>query len=157
MKRRKRMLAASLLFLLLFSGCAGGAEERAAPETSEALSGTTPTVTVNARFQREDETPLPNGTVRISDGETSVDYSLDEEGTFQAPGLPANGSSTWSLLKETQEETSITVRFSTGAVIDAATNADGVGCVTVKEDTEEIALIFTLNEDGALSCSLQLS
>lgn len=46
--------------------------------------------------------------------------------------------------------------FSEGAVTDATTGEDGVGHITVREDADEVALLFLADEDGALTCTLWL-
>ena len=47
----------------------------------------------------------------------------------------------------------MTLFFDQGAVIDATTGQDGVGHITVRNDTSEVALIFILTEDGTLQCT----
>ena len=49
------------------------------------------------------------------------------------------------------------VHVSTGAVIDASTDQEGVGYVILRSDTKEVNLIFTLREGGFLQCSLLLA
>lgn len=49
------------------------------------------------------------------------------------------------------------VHVSTGAVIDASTDQEGVGYVILRSDTKEVNLIFTLREGGFLQCSLLLT
>lgn len=161
MKQHRKITLFTLSSLLLFSGCAGTARENSAPSAtpavSEAPAQNVSTVSVSVRLHREDNTPLANETIQISVGENSMDCLLDENGAFQVPSIPVNGAFTINLMEEEQEGTFIMVRFSTGSVIDAITGSDGVGSVTLKEDTKEVALDFTLKEDGTLSCALQLS
>lgn len=115
------------------------------------------TVALTACFRREDGTVLSGQSVRLSDGENSMDYSLDEEGRLQITGLPKTGNYTVSVLAGGKETGAMALNLSTGSVIDAATDADGVGHVTLKEDTETVSLDFVLDESGTLTCSLRLS
>lgn len=158
----------SLLCILLFAGCAGTVGESPTPSGSLSPSAqTTPppspeetegrTVTLSAQFRREDGTALSRQSVRLSDGENSMDYPLDEEGQLQITGLPKTGAYTVSVLEDDREAGTMTLNLSVGAVIDAATDADGAGHVTLKEDTDTVFLDFTLDGNGTLSCSLRLS
>ncbi len=86
-----------------------------------------------------------------------MDYPLDEEGQLQIAGLPKVGAYTVSVLEDGKEAGAMALDLSVGSVIDAATDADGVGHVTLKEDTETVSLDFILDENGTLTCSLRLS
>lgn len=65
---------------------------------------------------------------------------------------------------EPEGEISLTARFqdgggdalSSGAVIDASTDAAGTSFVTLKPDTASVDLLFALRGDGALACALRL-
>ena len=168
----KKMLEYALLTLacvLLLSGCAGTVKgstptgQTAAPldePSSQPSESAAPvgTVTIEAKFQREDGTPLSGVTIRISDGNDSTDYSLDDGGALLLSGLPKSGERNLSILDQREQEAaSMALRFTTGAVIDATTDADGVGHISLKEETDEMALDFTWNDDGSLNCTLRLS
>lgn len=152
--RRKRYLFVSFLFifLLLFSGgCSRTVEQTDG-------SGDAGGLTVSAAFEREDGTSLSDCTVRFSDGENSADYQPAEDGTLAVSGLPGEGELTVTALDGREEPLgTVTLRFSRGAVIDAVTDENAVAHVTLKEDTREIALRFTLYDDNTLGCELQLS
>jgi len=170
MKRRASFAISllSMLCILLFTGCAGTVEKSpmpsesvspsarpAQPSAGEGAEGQS--VTLSTYFRREDGTPLSGRSIRLSDGENSMDYPLDEEGQLQVTGFPKAGVYTVSVLEDDEETGTIALNFSVGSVIDAATNADGVGHVTVKEDTDTVSLDFILDKNGALTCSLRLS
>jgi len=113
-------------------------------------------VALSIYFRRADGTPLTQS-VRLSGGETAREYPLDEEGQLQITNLPKTGSYTVSVVEDGQEAGAMTLNLSVGAVIDAATDADGAGHVTLREDTDTVSLDLVLDEDGTLSCSLRLS
>lgn len=152
--RRKNLIIVSFsfIFLLLFpGGCSRTVEQT---DTSADTGG----LTMKASFGREDGTSLSDCTVRFSDGENSADYQSDQNGTLTVSGLPGEGELTVSVLDGQEEPRgTVTLSFSQGAVIDAVTDEDAVGHITLKEDTREIALTFTLCDDGALQCELRLS
>lgn len=115
-------------------------------------------LTLKAAFEKENGTALSNCTVRFSDGENSADYQSDENGTLTVSSLPAAGELIITVLDGQEEpQGAITLSFSRGAVIDAVTDENSVGHITVKGDTREIALCFTLRDDGTLECALRLS
>jgi len=114
-------------------------------------------VTLSTQFRREDGTALSGQSIRLSDGENSIDYPLSEEGQLQITGLPKTGAYTVSVVEDGQETGTMTLDLSVGSVIDAVTDADGVGHVTLREDTDTVSLDLVLDEDGTLSCSLRLS
>lgn len=170
----KKMLCRALPALacvLLLSGCAGTVRESVSPVpavTPEVTSTPRPiggsaeepvgTLTLAAKFQREDGTLLLYETVRIFDGDNSTDYLLDGGGALRLSGLSNSGEFGLSILdQQGQEAVAMSLVFTTGAVIDAMTDGDGVGHISLKEDTDEVALDFTWNDDGTLICSLHLS
>ena len=51
----------------------------------------------------------------------------------------------------------MTLFFDRGAVIDATTSEDGVGYITVREDINEVALLFVLTENSTVQCTLWLA
>ena len=111
---------------------------------------------VAARFCGEDGMPLTQGSARISAGDVSVTYPQDKDSGVRVWGLPREGEVSLVLLDdEAREVGHTTLCFSTGTLIDASTDQEGVGYVTVTEDTAAIALGFTLNGD-VLECSLRL-
>jgi len=157
-----------LLCILLFTGCAGTVEKNSKPSASVSPSvqptgspfpeeADGQTVTLSAHFRREDGTALSQQAIRLSDGEKSVDYTLDGEGQLQMTGIPKTGTYTVSVLEGNEETGAMALSLSVGAVIDAVTGADGVGHVTLKGDTDTVSLDFILDNDGTLTCSLHLS
>ena len=73
------------------------------------------------------------------------------------PDLPREGRMLLCLYNEEGEQVGQTaVKFSVGFVIDASTDERGDGYVTLKQAQEEIALVFTLDGNGALACALRL-
>lgn len=152
--KRGSFLIVSFLFilLLLFSGgCSHTVEQTAGNGEADGL-------TIKAAFAREDGTPLSDGTVRFSDGKNSADYQADQDGALTVSGLPGEGELTVTPLDGQEEpQGTVTLSFSRGAVIDAVTDENAVAHITLKEDTREIALRFTLRNDGTLGCELRLS
>lgn len=151
---RKRYLFVSFLFifLLLFpGGCSRTVEQTDGSEDAGGL-------TMKAAFEEEDGTPLSNCTVRFSDGKNSADYQADQDGALTISGLPTGGELTASVLDGQEEpQGTVILSFSRGAVIDAVTSEDGVGHITIRSDTDEVALLFVLQEDGTLTCTLWLT
>lgn len=151
--RRKSFLFVSFLFtvLLLFSGgCSHTVERAAGSEDANSL-------TMKAVFEEENGAPLSGGAVRFSDGESSADYLSDQDGCLYVSGLPAQGELEVSVLDGRGEPRgTVTLIFTRGEVIDAVTDENSIGHVTLKEDTREITLKFTLGGAGALECQLQL-
>lgn len=149
--KRGILFTSVLLFVLsctLFAGCshtAGQPAERGG-------------LTITAAFERENGAALSNRTIRFSDGNNSAEYRSDQEGTLNVSGLPTQGDLAVTILDGQQEpQGTITLAFSQGSVIDAVTDENSVGHITLKQDTREIALKFTLQDGGALQCMLQLS
>ena len=173
--RLNKKLSGITLFTVLclfFCGCADKVEELQPPsqsvappvsaaeqewESPTASGGSGKTFVLSASFLREDGEAIANGSAHIAIGEDSARYSLNERGELRLSGLPRGEILSLLLLdKEERSLGSTTVSFSTGEVIDASTGQNGAAYVTMKSDTEEIALVFTLSGDGALQCSLLL-
>lgn len=153
MKRRSYWIVSFLFitFMLFWGGCSRTVEQTADSADASGL-------TIKAAFEEEDGTPLSNCTVRFSDVENSADYQADQDGALTVSGLPGEGGLTVTVLGSQEEsQGTVTLSFSRGAVIDAVTDENAVGHVTLKEDTREIALRFTLCDDSTLGCKLQLS
>lgn len=152
--KRKRYLFVSFLFtllLLFFGGCSRTVEQT---DSSTDASG----LTMRASFAREDGTPLSGCTVRFSDGEHSADYPLDQDGALTVSGLPRERELTVTVLEGQEEpQGTVTLSPSQGAVIDAVTDENSVAHITLKADTREITLRFTLYHDNTLECELRLS
>ena len=148
---RFQKIGALLLLLLLFSGCSGIGAAPPAEADKEELS-------VAALFQTENGDALHGSAVCFST-ETASDYcQVDNGGTARISGLPRSGELLLTLFDPQQEvQGSMTLFFDQGAVIDATTSEDGVGYITVREDTGEVALLFVLTENGALQCTLWLA
>lgn len=151
--RRKICFLYAAALSLLLCGCFAQAEN----STQSGEAGQT-AVTITAAFQHEDGTALAGGAIRFSDKENSADYALDENGTLVLSGLPMEGELTVTVLdQQAQAQAEITLSFSQGSVIDVVTGEDGIGHVTLKEDTEELALNFILYDDNSMRCSLRLA
>ena len=144
-------MGAGLLLLLLLSGCAG--IDTAPPEetSEEELS-------LMALFQTESGDAL-YGSAACFSTETSSDcFPVDDHGIVRVSGFPRNGELVLTLFDPQQKvQGTMPLFFGQGAVIDAATSKDGVGYITVREDTGEVALMFVLTENGALQCTLWLA
>lgn len=137
--------------VLLLSGCAGTVREEPADTSAK-------DVAIAASFSREDGIALCDSTVRFSYGESLTDYPLDDNGELRASGLPRDGDLSLTVLdQQEQARGGMTLSLSEGAVIDATTDAGGVGHITLRKDTDEVKLLFVLKNDGSLLCSLQLT
>lgn len=148
---RNRKMGIVLLLLPLLSGCAGIGTDPSAGAGEEALS-------VAALFQTESGDTLHGSAVCFST-ETGSDYcQVDNDGTASISGLPRSGELLLTLFNPQQEvQGAMTLFFDQGAVIDATTSEDGVGYITVRADTGEVALAFVLTEEGTLRCTLWLA
>ncbi len=147
------VLFAAAVFLVLY-GCSNTIEE--APSSSSETAENE--LTMTASFQREDGSALRGSTACFSFEEGSVDRPLDDNGELKISGLPRSGDMTLIVLdRQEYEQGSMVLSVSEGAVIDAATDEDGVGHITLRRDTEEVALYFTLRDDGSLLCDLRLA
>jgi len=114
-------------------------------------------VTITASFQQEDGTALCGGTVRLSRGEDSMTRTLDDSGEAQLSSLPRSGTFALTVLDgQEQSQGTMFLTFTEGAVIDATTDDSGNGHVTLRKDTEEVALAFHLQNDGTIQCALRL-
>lgn len=130
---------------LPFFGCAAPA----APEPEGEIS-------LTARFQDGGGDALSSGAVRVLRGGQSADHAL-KGGELRLAQLSRSEELTLILLDAQGAELGrTTVRFSTGAVIDASTDAAGTSFVTLKPDTASVDLVFSLRGDGALACALRL-
>lgn len=144
------VLFAVTMFLVLY-GCSNAIEETPAETAENEL-------TIAASFLREDGSALCGSTACFSFIEGSVDRPLDDNGELKISGLPRSGDLTLIVLdRQEQEQGAMALSVSEGAVIDAATDEDGVGHITLRRDTEEVALLFTLRDDGSLLCALRLT
>lgn len=146
-----RFLARCALVLLLATVCLPffGCAAPAAPEPEGEIS-------LTARFQDVGGDALSSGAVRVLRGGQSADHAL-EGGELRLAQLSRSEELTLILLDAQGAELGrTTVRFSTGAVIDASTDAAGTSFVTLKPDTESVDLLFALRGDGVLACALRL-
>lgn len=145
-----RKAGAALALLLLLSGCS----VPGAPSPEPAEEGS---LSVAALFRMENGGTLNGSTAQFSTPETGARCPLDNSGEVIISGLPRSGELELTLLdRQESVQGAMILAFSEGAVIDAATGEDGVGYITVRRDTEEVALTFLLAEDGALRCTLRL-
>ncbi len=116
-----------------------------------------PGVTVAASFRQEDGTALSGSTIRISSEEKNEERTLDADGEARISGLARDGSIALTVLdSQEQSRGAMSLTFTEGAVIDAATDESGNGHVILRKDTAEIALEFLLKGDGTLQCALRL-
>lgn len=154
MKARKQTVCIAALGLLLaLCGCMGAGGEASPDAQAESRK-----ISVAASFSCEDGTSLRGGTVRLAYGETSTEHPLDDAGETSIAGLPRAGELLLTILdRQEQRRGTMTLAFSEGAVIDAVTDENGVGHITARQDTNEIALLFILRDDGSLLCTLRLS
>lgn len=153
LKLRIRAAVFAAAAALALCGCSGGSGDRPA-QGAQAEGG----VDITACFRREGGDGLLEGAVRLTAGGEQARYPLEGGGELALTGLPRNGEVELAVL-DPQDQILGTVLLSIaeGAVIDAATDETGSVHITLKEDTAEIALLFVLQSDGALSCALQLT
>lgn len=148
---RVHKMGVALLLLLLLSGCSSMGAASPAKEGEDELS-------IAALFQTESGDALHGSAAYFSTETNSDNYQVGNDGTANISGLPRKGELLLTLFDQQQEiQGTITLSFSEGAVIDAMTGEDGVGHITVRNDTNEVALIFVLTEDGTLRCTLWLA
>lgn len=155
--KNRGKLALAVLACLLFSGCAGTVEKIGAPDPGAREGSRTDGVAVLAAFQAQGGQAVAEGSARLRAGDREEDYPLDWGGQACFPNLPREGAVGVSLLDgEERVLGSTTLTFSVGAVIDASTDGDGAGYVTLREDTAQVELVFVLWGDGQLRCALRL-
>lgn len=145
----RKKVGIALVLVLLLSGCAGTG---AAPpgKAEDELS-------ISALFQTESGDALRGGAACFSTDTTSERCQVDGEGVASVSGLPRSGELLLTLLDPYEKvQGAMTLSLSQGAVIDATTAGNGVGHITVRGDTREVALIFILSKDGTLQCTLWL-
>lgn len=137
--------------LLLLSGCVGAAQVETADVSEDEL-------VITASFTQEDGIALRDSTIRFSFGDSTLERSLDDQGDLNISGLPRVGDLMLTILDpQEQVQGSMTIFLSEGTVIDATTSESGIGYITLRRDTDEVALLFVLRNDGSLLCSLQLT
>ena len=160
-KGKKRALLGIMAGLcLLFCGCAGTVEEIQVPNHAPSASSRPAArddLALSAGFQGTDGQILSLGSALLQVGETDTQYPLDQWGRADFSGLPREGELWLSLLdREDREVGRAPLLISTGEVIDASSDGEGVGYVTVREDTPRVELVFILTGEGRLICALQL-
>ena len=167
-----RFWAAALAAVCLCAaGCSGGAgESSSAGENGESAPPAAPVgeafvlsqeegadIAMLAFFHWEDGRAVSEGSVCVSQGEAGGVYPLDSGGALYLSGLTAGEAAQLMVMDGASRELGRTaVHFARGAVIDASTDENGDGCVTLKEDASYVALIFTLDGSGGLQCALRL-
>lgn len=86
-----------------------------------------------------------------------MEHLLNDNGELEISGLPRAGDLMLTVLDQrNQTQGAISLSFSEGAVIDATTDKNGIGHISLRNDTDEVALLFVLQSDGSLLCSLRL-
>ena len=160
-KGKKRALLGIMAGLcLLFCGCAGTVERIQVPNDTLPASSRPAArddLALSAGFQGTDGQTLSRGSALLQVGETDTQYPLDQWGRADFSGLPREGELWLSLLdREDREVGRAPLLISTGEVIDASSDGEGVGYVTVREDTPRVELVFILTGEGRLICALQL-
>lgn len=152
-RKKSVYISIFIISLLFFAACIYIVEEGAStPEDAK------DDLTLIAGFSKEGGNALSGNTVRLFSGERGADYPLDESGKLQITGFPRQGEMSLSVL-DPQGRTigTMTLSISEGAVIDAATSEDGSGYITLRRDTDVIAITFSLLNDGSLQCGLWLT
>lgn len=150
---KQRICAAALGLLFVLCGCMGADGENS-PDGEAGQNE----ISVAASFRCEDGTSLRGGTVRLTYGGISTEHPLDDTGEASIDSLPRAGELLLTVQdQQERRQGTMTLAFSEGAVIDAVTDESGIGHITARRDTEEIALLFVLREDGSLLCALRLS
>lgn len=148
---RIQKMVTALLLLLLLSGCASMGAAPSEGEDEDEFS-------ITALFQTENGDALHGSAAYFSTEANSNYCQVDSDGVVSVFGLPRNGELLLTLFDQQQKvQGAMTLSFDQGAVIDAMTSEDGVGHITVRNDTREVALIFVLTEDGTLQCALWLA
>lgn len=144
------LFTAGLLLVLCCFSLMGG--------TSRLSEGTKEVFSIISFFGREDGRTLEGGAVRFVTAERSIEYQLDGSAGLRVFGLPRAGDFTLTILDEREQvRGSMRLSVSEGAVIDANTDENGVGHITLKKDTDELALDFLLKGDGTVLCALRLT
>lgn len=142
-----------IILLLLFAACI-----HTVKDSMVSSEDTRDDLTLMAGFSREDGVALDDNTIHLSSGEGGKDYLLDESGKLQATGLPRHGELFLTVLDpQGQAVGAMTLSISEGAVIDATTSEDGIGHITLRKDTDIIAISFFFLDDGSLQCGLWLT
>ena len=134
-------------------------ESPAASEEPE-LEGTEvqETLTLTASFQDEAGAALAGATVRFTAGETEAEYLTGEDGTLTVASLPRTGTVEVALLdEEGQALATAALELSEGSVTDVTEGEDGSYLVTLLTGEEGISLSFVQQDDGSLTCTLNLS
>lgn len=127
-------------------------------DTAGAEDETAATLTMTAIFQDEAGASLADTTIRFTAGDTEAEYLTDENGTLTVASLPAEGTVEVAVLDLDGAETaSAVLELSEGSVTDVTEQEDGTVAVTLLSGTDEISLSFVQQEDGTLSCALELS
>jgi len=151
---KKRIGTLLIAGALLLAVCIGTAWEKPADTSADAMNE----VAIAASFSQENGLALCGSTVRFSYEGSRADYSLDDNGEVRASGLPRAGRLSLTVMdRQEQVQGGMTLSLSEGAVIDATTDEGGVGHITLRKDTEEVKLLFVLQDDGSLLCSLRLT
>lgn len=137
------------IFALFAAGCADKVEETPQEEAGS--------VALTALIRRADGKATAGAKILVETADQSDTQVLSEDGKLFLAELSRSGTLRLSLLEEERALASITLEFSVGAVTDASTDSGGTGHITLRENTEEICLLFLLLDDGTLDCSLYLA
>lgn len=83
---------------------------------------------------------------------------MDGSGKLKITSLPRHGDLLLAVLdSQGQIVGKMMLSISEGAVIDATTSEDGIGHITLRRDTDIIAISVSLLDNGSLQCSLCLT
>ncbi len=143
------------LILLILMGISACSAEINSADDAQSVSET---LTIVSTFFQENGRPLGENTVQISNKNNQNTYLLSEDGALRVANVPRESDLTFTLLDENERRLgSLSLQFVTGAITDASTGSENRGRVTVKNDVEEVNLIFTLMENGGMQCALDLT
>lgn len=133
-------------------------EEIVESPAAEPEEGAEATLTMTASFADEAGALLADTSVRFTVGDVEAEYVTAEDGTLTVASLPREGTLEVAVLDmDGQETASAVLEISEGSVTDVTAQEDGTIAVTLLSDTDQLSLSFVQENDGTLSCTLELS